>query len=192
MTRIDAFLHGVNEYALDATTYIAQHALPNEWFVIPDHIAVKCADTADYEATIQAFAPVSRFISSIETGGRRLGTAQLLNKLSIGQLGRVSIVEIMEPRPEKVGASRVGVEHMEFYYPDFERAERFINDASSPDGETLPYEINLDNTAHQTLILPFGEGLEIKLNNRTLGQIIPEEIANGSARIDYGTPPAFT
>lgn len=187
MTGMGQFKAEVADFAAAASEYIAQHSLPSEWFVEPDHIAIKCRDGEHFLETMDEFRVVSRAITYIHKSERRLGTAMLLSGISIGRLGKVDIVEIMEPKPEKVGRDIVGVEHMEFFYPDFTAAQAFLQMQATERGQEVPHELDLSNSVHQTLVLPFADGYEIKLNNRTLADIIPEEFANGEAILYAGT-----
>ncbi len=181
MTGMSQFKAEVADFAVAASDYIAQHNLPSEWFVEPDHIAIKCRDGEHFIETMEEFRPVSRAITYIYKSERRLGTAMLLSGLSIGWLGKVEIVEIMEPKPENVGRDIVGVEHMEFFYPDFAAAQAFLQTQATERDQEVSHELDLSSSVHQTLVLPFGDGYEIKLNNRTLADIIPEELASGEA-----------
>ncbi len=187
MTGMSQFKAEVADFALAASDYIAQHNLPSEWFVEPDHIAIKCRDGEHFIETMEEFRPVSRAITYVRKGERRLGTAMLMSGLSIGRLGKVEIVEIMEPRPEKLGKGIVGVEHMEFFYPDFAVAQAFLQTLATEHGQEVAHELDLSSAVHQTLVLPFDDGYEIKLNNRTLADIIPEELANGEAIVYAGS-----
>ena len=87
----------------------------------------------------------------------------------------------MEPKPENVGRDIVGGEHMEFFYPDFAAAQAFLQTQATERDQEVSHELDLSSSVHQTLVLPFGDGYEIKLNNRTLADIIPEELASGEA-----------
>lgn len=93
----------ITEYAEALQAFRTEHDLPAEWFAVPDHLAVKCAGSADYESTIQTWLPLAAELSYVYLNDRRLATARLLGPLTVGEFGDIEWLEIMEPRPEKVG-----------------------------------------------------------------------------------------
>ena len=114
---------GAWNYAIHLKNFRTKYGWPDEWFDAPDHIAVKCADATGFDATVQEVGTYSESISVVEMDERRLATATLLGPMAVGQDFDVGLVEIMEPKPEKIGSGfLVGVEHMEFFYPDFDKA----------------------------------------------------------------------
>ncbi len=110
-------------------------------------------------------------------GERRLAALNLISDLPIASLGNISWVEVMEPRPEKLGKDVIGLEHMEFYYPDFDEVREVLqaNDISF---------VEESNPGHQWInIVISDQGQELKLNNRPLAVIVEEEIENGVAHL---------
>src|SRR5258706_9885739 len=104
----------VDNYQRELSGFITKNDLPKEWFVKPDHVAFKGAHTKDFERLIAYFKLLATQVSCIDMDGRSLVTAKLTTPVNVGQFGSVQWVEIMEPRPEKVGKDVVGFEHMEF------------------------------------------------------------------------------
>ncbi|CAN5457855.1 hypothetical protein BH10PAT3_BH10PAT3_6850 [soil metagenome] len=109
--------------------------------------------------------------------GRRLATTQLTGTMLVGAFGEVSWVEIMEPRPAKVGKDVVGLEHMEFYYPHFDR----ITDVLKKN--MISYEVQ-NNSGHAWVnIVLNNQRQELKLNDKSLGKTVQGEIADGTSYI---------
>jgi len=163
----------VTAYAKSIESFRTNHSLPDAWFAAPDHLAIKCADSTGYEATVAEWLPKSAELYFVHLNGRRLASARLLAPIVVGNLGQVEWLEIMEPRPEKVGVDPVGVDHMEFGFSDFTAA------ASVLALKGIKSE-RQENPNHQWLSIIAG-GREFKLNNRTLADVVAEEIASGNA-----------
>lgn len=167
----------IERFAASLSAFIEQYELPDEWFKTPDHIAIKCADALDYVFRMEELLPDSAQTSEIEMDGRRLGTMQLTSPVTVGELGNVSWLEIMEPRPEKVGDDVVGVEHMEFFYPDFDAVTKLL------DQYGVAYKLE-KNPGHTWINIVINEaGQELKLNDKLLGDTVQEEIEQGKARL---------
>ena len=167
---IDQFEKSLNSFAL-------AHELPIEdWFNNPDHLAIKCADRKDFDETVRSYKPraVGRQVSGVDMHGRTLATAQLETPLQVGSLGTVEWLEIMEPRPEKVGKGLVGLEHIEFYFPFFKRVRTVLDNAG------ITYEEPQDNDHHKCIVVVFNKkGQEFKLNDYPLGKIVAQELDEG-------------
>lgn len=167
----------VERFAEVLEGFIERYELPEEWFKVPDHLAIKCADGLDYVYTVEELLPDAHQASEIVMDERRLATLQLVSPVQVGDLGEVSWLEIMEPRPEKVGKDLIGLEHMEFYYPDFDEVTVLL----------AKYDIDFtlqQNPGHAWVNIVLNEqGQELKLNNRLLGETVAEEIGNGTAHL---------
>jgi predicted metalloenzyme YecM len=163
-------------YALSLQEFIQEHNLPAEWFAITDHIALKCADAAQFETTAQAWLPLAKQASYVVLNNRRLASFELKEPIAIGALGAVQWLEVMEPRPERAGSDFVGLEHSEFLFPDFAAAEQVLE---SRDVTYTPQS----NPSHRWLnivINPVGQ--ELKLNSRLLAETVAANIRDGEAR----------
>lgn len=152
-----------------------EHGLPSEWFARPDHVAIKCADSIDYDSMVGEWLPSAAHCYYVRLNNRRLGTAKLLKPIAIGDLGVVEWIEIMEPRPEKVGIDPVGIDHMEFDFADFTAAEEILN------AKGVPYE-RQKNRNHEWLSV-MAHGHEFKLSSKSLDHIIAAELASGAATV---------
>jgi hypothetical protein len=164
-------------FAASLKEFIAKYELPDSWFKKPDHLAIKCADGLDYVFRMEELIPDAVQASEITMDGRRLATLKLTSEVSVGDLGAVSWLEVMEPRPEKVGNDVVGLEHIEFYYPDFDEVTDLLDKLG------VVYKIET-NPGHSWVNIVINEaGQELKLNDKTLEDIVTEELEQGISRL---------
>lgn len=171
------YLGELEAYLGDLEDFIDYYDLPEEWFGAPDHIAVKCVDADDYEATIASYEPQAEQMTYVVMDGRRLATVKLARSLAIASFGDVSWVEVMEPRPEKVGKDVVGLEHAEFTFTDFVAVRDTLNDRN------IKYE-DQSNPGHTWINIVLNEkGQELKVNDRPLSAIVEHELELGQAKL---------
>lgn len=162
-------------YGEELEEFIDMFWLPQGWFGAPDHVAIKCADRSDFERTIRTFEDDAEQISAIDMDGRTLAAVRLASSVAVGSLGDVSWVEVMEPRPEKVGKDVVGLEHMEFTFPDFGLVRDLLSERN------IPYEMQ-SNPSHRWINIVLNElRQELKLNDKPLSEIVEEELASGES-----------
>jgi predicted metalloenzyme YecM len=167
----------IEEFAKVLTDFIAKYELPDKWFKNPDHLAIKCADGLDYEYKTQDLLPDAQQASEVTLDGRRLAALHLISPQPVGSFGNVSWLEIMQPRPEKQGKGIVGLEHIEFYYPDFSEISSVLQEK----GVTF---VEQANPGHEWLNIKMNDyGHELKLNNRLLEDIVSYELEEGIAHI---------
>jgi predicted metalloenzyme YecM len=166
-----------DEYATELRAFVRDNDLPSKWFKVIDHVAFKFRGRKDYEAGVELFRPLASQISCIDMDGRSLATAQLKEGLKVGDFGSVKWIEIMEPRPAKIGKDLVGFEHVEFYYPNFEEIKTVLSQ------HDIAYTLQT-NPGHTWVNIVINDiGQELKLNNRTLGDVVTEEIKNGESYV---------
>ncbi len=171
------FTEQVGEYEQELISFVSRHELPGEWLAVPDHLAVKYANSDDYELGVKFWKRYAEQVSCIEMDGRRLATANLSGPMSVGAFGEVHYLEIMEPRPEKAGHDIVGLEHMEFYFPHFERVTPFLHK------NNVDYTLQ-HNPSHRWVNIVINEaGQELKINDRPLADIVAEEVETWQAHI---------
>jgi predicted metalloenzyme YecM len=174
MQRIEAQLPA---YLDSLDEFIHDYDLPLEWFNQPDHIAYKCANSAEFDSVMRDMQTEAQQLSFVHLNNRRLGAAHLNLPLTVGDYGAVEWVEIMEPLPEKVGSDVIGLEHMEFYFPDFKAACAVL------DEQGVSYEMQ-DNPNHEWIsIIINDKNQELKINNDTLAHIVEDEIEQGVATL---------
>lgn len=167
----------VQKYGEELQQFVAEHNLPLVWFAEPDHVAFKAGDSSSFELLIESFEPISSRISAIHMDGRRLATAELNTSVQVLGFGAVRLVELMEPRPEKVGVDYVGLEHMEFYYPNFEEVKTRL------DTHKIAYS-EQSNSGHSWInIVLNAAGQELKLNDKLLADTVAEEITRGETEV---------
>jgi predicted metalloenzyme YecM len=167
----------IENYVRELQAFVAEHDLPSTWFEVIDHGAFKFRDTSDFEDGIEDFRHMADEITSINMNNRRLATARLHMSIMIGKFGSVKWIELMEPRPEKAGNDFVGFEHVEFFYPNFTEIQDFL------DSKGIPYQMET-NTGHNWVnIVINGAGQELKLNDRTLGDMIGHELETGISNV---------
>jgi predicted metalloenzyme YecM len=156
--------------------FVSLHQLPAEWFLEPDHVAVKCADKDDYTDTISSYEAHTdeEGIWELSLDGRLLASAGLARPVTLAGHA-FSWIEIMQPRPGKETAKGF-VEHTEFYYPDFDSASTVLQERG------IGYEIQR-NDGHGWINIPIdGSGREIKLNDKALADVVIWERAQGLLR----------
>lgn len=174
---LQSFEHAVDRYVQSLRAFTFAHDLPQNWFLEPDHLAVKCLDAGHYEDTLAAWLPHANLASYTYLNGRRLASVHLDREISLGSFGNVAWLEIMEPRPDRVGKDIVGIDHVEFMFPDFAEAETALQ------SEQIAYEFQ-ENPNHQWLSVPINpQGQELKLNDRPLAEIVATEIREGKAYV---------
>jgi len=163
-------------YLKSVSHFMYMNYLPESWFTKPDHIAIKAKDAAAYDAHVEFWKTkaVRNRICEIKLNGRRLGTVKLKEPMSVGPFGLISWLELMEPRPEKVGKDKVGIDHMEFYFPDFDEVLMILKDRVIKAKKEK-------NPSHSWISVELHDGQELKINDWPLAKIIPEEIKAGKA-----------
>lgn len=164
------------EYAFDE--FCSAYQLPPQWFRVPDHFAIKCASSAEYEATLTTirteFSPHGMYEAEIQQ--RRLGSAKLAGRVGMGQVS-FGWVEIMEPKPDAIIAESF-VEHSEFYTPDLFELQRVL-DMRGVEGGRFQ-----DNGAHGYVSFPIDDqGREIKFNDKPLTDVIEQEKLENKVRL---------
>lgn len=170
------FEHAIDKYVESLEQFVQRRRLPQEWFNEPDHLAVKCLDGKHFDAMLDTWARRVDLASYVRMDGRRLAAVHLGEAaISLGMFGSVEWLEIMEPRPEKVGKDTVGIDHAEFVYPDFTAVKQVLR------FRKVPYELQ-ENPNHSWVNIPINSlGQELKLNDRPLADIVGHEIETGDA-----------
>jgi predicted metalloenzyme YecM len=154
--------------------FIANHRWIDDKFSI-DHVGIKAYDMADYEACLSVVKAVARDLYEIEMNNRRIAIAVLAEILDVAGKG-IRYIELMEPRPEKVGRDTVGLDHTEIYVPDFETTLRIVDSS----GEMHEY---YDNGHHKALVFKIGRnGEEIKISDTPIEKVIEDELLSGELK----------
>lgn len=166
------------EYGQDLAGFTRTRNLPGVWFMIPDHLAVKASGATDFERIINyAVMPVSEWVTYVEMDDRRIAAAKLLSPLALSTMGSVSWLEVMEPRPEKAGNDVVGVDHAEFFYPNFDDVRATLG----PKDIRVKHE---GNDEHDWLTVKLNNrGQEVKLSDGMLADIVQRQHLAGVGRV---------
>jgi hypothetical protein len=174
-----SFEQAVKDYEWLLTRFIRAHKLPREWFEVPDHFAIKCRDPEDYEKEIELWRPCTQQgrINQINSNGRRLAAAELSkgSEINLGCFGKIGLLEIMEPRPERVGNDTIGVDHTEFYFPDFSAVTAHL------EGKNIAYEIERNPGHNSVNVAMYKSGQEFKINDSLLATVLPQQLEEGIA-----------
>jgi predicted metalloenzyme YecM len=171
------FKEEVKVYTKSLARFMYLYSLPEKWFTKPDHLAIKAKDAAAYDAHVEYWKDkaVKGRVSEIKMNGRRLGTVRLKEPFSVGPFGIISWIELMEPRPNMVGKDKVGLDHMEFYYPKFDEVMTALKERD------VIAKLE-SNPSHEWISIILHDGHELKLNNGRLGTMVSKEIKQGLSR----------
>lgn len=174
-----SYLDQMDHYVRELENFIEAHNLPETWFAQPDHIAIKCADDMDYEDTMQEFKDDAEQMTEVRMHGRRLGTVKLISGVALGNFGDVRWIEVMEPRPEKIGKDIIGFDHTEFYVPGFKGILMTFNHRG------IHYVMPTDNPEHKSInvIINKVTDHELKFTDRSLADIVTSELRDGKSQL---------
>lgn len=171
--KVELFGNELVKYEESFRAFVQENQLPEEWFVVPDHVALKCADQADYEETCTVFGSLvdEEGVWEIELDARHLGSAKLRSALSVAGY-EMHWIEIMQPRPGKE-MKQGFVEHTEFVYPNFDEITAYL------DGHNIAYELQ-ENPGHSWInVVIDDQEREIKFNNAGIEEVTTKEKAEG-------------
>jgi hypothetical protein len=163
--------HEINTYARELEIF-TRHKISRQLFNEPDHVAYKAFNTPGFEQFLgQVRAEeLEEDIVIAEMDGRRIATAFLAGSLALGSFGEVTVLEIMEPKPEKVGQNRAGLDHVEFYYPDFGNLQKILTRGQ------VNFSRTSINSSHNFIGVRFGEeSHELKFTDKRLADIVKQK-----------------
>lgn len=108
-----------------------QHKLSELFSSRVDHLAIKMADSNDYERCVKDILSICSLMTEAQLNNRRIATAKLEKKVNLTgssqSLSSVEYLEIMEPRPEKVGKDLVGIDHCEIDIESFPQLRKELD-----------------------------------------------------------------
>jgi hypothetical protein len=172
----------VVQFEVDAANYElrlaqvrAEYQLPDKWLERPDHVAIKCADTASYLSTVESFRPLVDEASygKVELGGRRLASAEFLVPIQLCGV-EFNMIEIMEPRPNADPIKESFVEHTEFTVDDLLTVYNGLTQRIAPTDDAAKV-VDDRGSHHPGIVLEFGDGLEVKFNKTSLAGMVIDE-----------------
>lgn len=174
---IDGFNRSMADYEVAFNRFVDQFDLPQSFFSSPDHVAVKCADEADYLATCNELMAIvdESGIWEIRMDERLLASACLRDSLSLQlneQKTQFRWIEIMQPRPGK--ELNLGfVEHVEFTVADLSLVSQVLN------RQGIEFE-EQSNPGHRWLnVVLDSMEREIKFNDKSLEDVAEDERSRG-------------
>ncbi len=137
-----------------------------------DHVAVKALNRKEYEQYLEVYLPLCKRLSYEQVNDRDLATAELHDELDAGTFGKVSIVEIMEPRPNAAVTTHDMIDHFEVLVESLEDIKQILSDKGVEFTEQ-------ENPAHKTVVIAINEWeQEVKFTDRGLLDIVNSHIAN--------------
>ena len=186
---LDILKAQANVYNARLDKFVAKNRLPQSWFDQGyDHVAVKAYNLEDYRQIIEQFKVVSDRITEADLNHRQIATARLMGQfalgldLSVGPYVYLRNVEIMLARPNDQSQDLPVFDHSEIFVPRGLMPIRKVLDEKKI--QFLPQS----NKSHEWVSVVFDDdGDEVKFTDRTLEDIVEENIASGKARIIYGS-----
>jgi predicted metalloenzyme YecM len=142
-----------------------------------DHVAVKALNRQKYEEYLRTYLPLSKRLSYEPVGPRDIAIAELYDPLDAGTLGKVSLIEIMEPKPGKIATTNDLIDHIELLVTNLEDIAKVLKE------KNVDFKMQ-SNDNHTAIVIPITEwGQEVKFTDRTLLDIANQQIASGAAKV---------
>ena len=134
-----------------------------------DHGAIKVTDGDEYDRILPALQAMSASGQYVVMNERRLATLQLREPIKYGTFGESYYLEVMQPRPAKVGSDLVGFEHAEILVDNLDRCEREVQASGAV------YE-RVDNGQHKAIVVRLNpSGQEIKFTDTPIALVLERE-----------------
>ncbi len=165
-------------YAEEAKLFFYSYGLAELVIDLPiDHVAIKGLNKEVYGKYLKMYLPLSKRLSYEPVGERDIAIAELEAPLNAGTFGTVSLLEIMEPKPDAIATTHDLIDHIELIVPDL----KIIKD--SLDWKEVEYKEQA-NENHKALVIEINEwGQEVKFTDRSLQEIADTQIEKGEAKI---------
>lgn len=164
-------------YMQTLQNFIAKYKLQNICSGMVDHAAYKCVSSEEFETSLSELKVKANHISVIVMDGRRLATIELVSPLSLGDLGLTYYLELMEPKPERIGTILTPFDHIELYNPNFELVENELQEK----GISFTHFAN-DN--HKALVITINSlNQQLKFTDSHLREISKKEVSEKRAKI---------
>ncbi len=163
-------------YAEEAKLFFYSYGLANLVIDAPvDHVAIKALNREVYKEYIQTYLPLSKRLSYEAVGSRDIAIAELYNDLNAGTLGKVGVIEIMEPKPGKIATTHDLIDHIELLVSGLEPIRVALVNKQVEFSEQ-----STEN--HKAIVVTINEwGQEVKFSNKPLVDIANKQIAKGLA-----------
>lgn len=173
----------INQYTDRLQAFRDEHSLFELFPGGIDHLAVKMFDAADYELYREEMLPLVAAMTEVDLDGRRIATAKLKQSIPLvasdgEQLGVAGYLEIMEPRPAKVGKDLVGIDHCEVNIASFVETQSVL----ALKGISTNQSKGEDEYQHTVVVCLDESGQEVKFSDEPLSQLIVKELEEGKSR----------
>lgn len=165
-------------YSEEAKLFFYSYGLANLVLDVPvDHVAIKAKDRSVYEEYLKIYLPLSKRLSYEPVGPRDIATAELYKPLDAATFCEVSLIEIMEPKPDAIATTHDLIDHIELLVPDLKPITEAL------EAKSVEFKMQ-SNDNHTAVVIPITEwGQEVKFTDRTLLDIAEKQIAAGKAKI---------
>lgn len=175
-TSLEQLQQSFASYIRGLEAFLCAAEISSDMYALPlDHVAIKLIDGNDYEQTMAIFRPLAQAGGVAHLNERRIATLELTQTFDFGSFGQTRWLEIMEPRPAKVGKDFVGFEHIELIIKDEAALKRRFAQ------HNLHPEI-CQNAHHTAYAFKINEsGQEVKFTSNPLAQVVEDELRSGTA-----------
>lgn len=165
-------------YSEEVKLFFYSYGLANLVVDVPiDHVAIKALDRKTYEEYLKIYLPLSKRLSYEPVGPRSIATAELYKPLDAATFGQVSLLEIMEPKPEAIATTYDLIDHIELLVPDLEQIQKALAE------KEVEFKVQ-SNDNHSAVVVPITEwGQEVKFTDRSLADIAEKQIAADAATV---------
>lgn len=160
----------IGEYAKALDIFALKKELPYKLLAHLDHIAIKAANSDNFEVLVERFRPEveqKKFVC-VEKDGRRLASAPLLGEISLGSFATVGRLGIMERRPGTPEAPRPIVDHTESSVKDLEGLAEIVDVL---DLRGIEFEVQADSSRICLCVIINEDGQELKFTDKALEDI---------------------
>ncbi len=173
MNFLDTYQTQIEEYSKLLFNFLSQLNLLNILNGQVDHVALKAKDLVNYNSLVKQFLPNSISAQYVNLNNRKIFTSTLDFEIILPQIGRTNEIEVIEPRPEKVGQGFSGFEHIEIYLSDLSALQSKLNH------HNIQHDYE-DNGFHKAITVKLNSiGQEVKFTNTSLENVLKEEQKEG-------------
>ncbi len=162
-------------YGATLSIFAQRNKLPRNLFKNPDHLVLQAADIDDFGQLVrEEVAPRARHMACAETDWRFTAAARLRSQIAVYDMGYVNWVAVEEPK--RADSEAAGLRRVTFYHEGIRGAGLVL-------GKLGLHPKIVPEADHQYLDVPFEpeQGLAFRLSNKSLAQVIDEQLDTGEA-----------
>jgi hypothetical protein len=163
-------------YSVTLAAYEAANKIPYGLFSNPDHIALKAGGIKQFETMVHDISGIADEMYCLDDKGRFVVAAKLAGSMAVGMHGRVRWLEIKEPQQSRT-SEVVGVEHTEFFLPDFNGALAILK------RKGLEPQVQSDGDHHRINLVFNSDRQELRLTDTPIAAIVSEKLEADEAYI---------